>query len=543
MKKQYLFFRHYRKNINGKFHLYVICSFISKICLLLIPYLTKVLVDKIQLESRESFIKISFYLLFIMIIFSLSISLSFYLENYINTYALNRLKEDLMKKIFLSHYIEVGNFSSGEFIQRIFIDTEIIKPLVISIYVDTTLNIIYIISIIIIMSLLNKTLTIILVIIIPIFLLCYKFYIPHIERTSKDIIKADEKLKSLSEEIINGRFDIKINNAHSFITSKIKEKLSKYFKASIDKTKYFMVYDYILVIGLMNLATLSIYCFGGYLAFENIITIGTLISFTLYFSRVWTPMEYFMELSKEFKVQKISMDRIYNILNLKYEDKLIESKLTSFKILRLENISLSINEKKIFNNLNLVIKEGDKIAIRGSNGAGKSTLANIIIKLIDPSQGYVYYNGINYRDINAKSIRNKIILIPSKVFMFSESIDENIFLGSNRDGEIRKTFLNENKLVQLFKDNNIGLNNRKVDKLSGGEKKIIQILRGLFLDGDVYILDEPFNFIDNKYKEVIIDFIKNNLENKTIIIISHYESIFKCCNKIYNLENGKLTKN
>lgn len=94
-------------------------------------------------------------------------------------------------------------------------------------------------------------------------------------------------------------------------------------------------------------------------------------------------------------------------------------------------------------------------------------------------------------------------------------------------------------LVGILKSNKRELAtviNNQVNNLSSGEQKIIQILRGLFLDGDVYILDEPVNYVDKRYKQILIDFIKNHLTSKSVIIISHDEDVFSCCNKVYKLD-------
>ena len=134
--------------------------------------------------------------------------------------------------------------------------------------------------------------------------------------------------------------------------------------------------------------------------------------------------------------------------------------------------------------------------------------------------------------------------------MFDCTIKENIILNTDNKYDINKfnKFLAQKDikpLINIFNLNNLNLSTRvsnNSNNLSGGEKKIIQILRGLFLSGDIYILDEPLNYIDKKYKRIFIDFIKKNLANKTLIIISHDEEIFECCNKIYEINKGYIKK-
>lgn len=541
MIEAYQFFKKYYKK-KVRIYSYIIFSLTAKMCMLLIPYLTKVLIDQIQFTDLEQFKNISVLLVLTMIIFCIFLSAKYYLQNYIEIDILNQLKKDMLIKIFHIKSEKINALTIGEFIQKIFSDTEVVKPLIISTYIEFIINIIYVVCIIGIMFFMNPTITIILLLLIPIFITFYKIYVPKIEQISGQVIKEDENLKSLAEETVTGSLDIKVNSAYQFMEYKITDQLNHYFKLLLNKTKNIMKYDYILITGIMNLATLLIYCFGGYLVFRSIISIGTLISFTLYFSRVWDPVEYFMEFSKEIKVQLLSLERIQNFLQLEEEKEVPKIILPEYQRLKIENLSFSYEERIILNNLNLEIKVGDIIGIKGGNGAGKSTLANIITKLLDTYEGNIYYNEIDYKEIDAKSIRKKIIYIPAKTFLFKGSILENITLMANTSKESETKFYEKSgvqSLVGILKSNKRELAtviNNQVNNLSSGEQKIIQILRGLFLDGDVYILDEPVNYVDKRYKQILIDFIKNHLTSKSVIIISHDEDVFSCCNKVYKLD-------
>lgn len=541
MRQAFNFFKKYYKH-DIRIFLYIVCSLFAKLCMLLIPYLTKILIDQIQFQNLDKFKFISGILVLTMILFSIFLSSKYYLQNYVEVRILNLLKKDMIMKILRIKNAKMESITTGEVIQKIFSDTDVVRPLVISTYVDCIINIMYATAIISIMFIMNKIITIILILLFPIFIVFYKIYVPNIERTNKKIINADENIKSLTEEVLNGCLDIKINNAKGFIKRKLAIKFNNYFKFNLDKTRYIMQYDYVLVTGIMNLATLLIYCFGGYLVFKSLISIGTLISFTLYFSKLWDPVEYFMELSKELKIQLISLNRIKGFLGIDEEIQTSNTILPNFKELIIKNLKFSYDERTIFDDLNLNVQCGEIIGIKGENGAGKSTFANLIIKLLDGYEGEIYYNDFNYKSVDSQSIRSKIRYIPAKTFLFNGSIIENITLDDNATKDDIKKFIEKSNTKELFtvlEKNGRGLDvvvNNQSNNLSGGEQKIIQILRGLFLDGEIFILDEPFNYIDKNHKQILIDFIKNNLKSKTLIIISHDEEIFKYCNKVYQLQ-------
>ncbi|MGL6186311.1 MAG: ABC transporter transmembrane domain-containing protein [Clostridium chrysemydis] len=541
MKEAYKFFKKYYNN-DFKIYLYIVFSFAAKICMLAIPYLMKVLIDQIQLANIEKFKNTSLLLILIMILFSIFLASKYYLQNYVEVKILNDLKKQMLGKISKVRIEMLKEISLGEFMQKVFNDTEVVKPLIVSVFVECILNIFYALGILIIMLSMNITLTLILTILIPIFIWFYKVYIPRIEKLNTEIIDYEENIKSLSEEVLNGSLDIKVNNANEFIEYKIHGKFSVYFKLILNKTKCLMQYDYILVTGIMNLATLLIYCLGGYLVFKSIISMGTLVSFTLYFSRLWDPVEYFMELSKEIKIQLISLNRIKEYLDIEEEEILNRNELPDFESLNIQKICFKYGERNIFENLSLTINSGEVIGIKGGNGTGKSTFANIIVKLVSGYTGEVYYNKINYRSIDAKEIRRKIIFIPSKTFLFNGSISENITLENSGDENKVNSLVKKwgiKSLIDVLYSNERSLEtiiNNQSNNLSGGEQKIIQILRGIFSNGDVYILDEPLNYVDKKHKKILLEFIKDNLKSKTVIIISHDEEVFQYCDKVYNLE-------
>lgn len=542
MNKTHHFFGQYYKGNTFKISTYIFSSIISKICLLVIPYLTKLLVDSVQNNSLEELKKYIMILIILMVVFQVFLALKYYLGEYIDTNISSELKSELINKTMSLPLNEVKSISNGELLQRVFNDTEVIKPLIISTKVDIVLNVFYSISICFVMFKLNVATTLILLLLFPIFLLICKYYMPKIEKVNKEVIEEDENLKTLSEETLSGNFDIRVNNASHYINKKINNNIKKYIKASIRNIKYNMKYDYIFTTGIMNFSSILIYGLGGYLVIKKYLSIGSLLAFTLYFSKLWDPVEYFMALPKDLKVYRISLERIQEFLNLQEEDEGKITSLPNLKEIKIQNLNFYYDDKIILEDINIVINKGDKIGIRGGNGTGKSTLASILAKLNLVNIGEIYFNDINFKDINSNKLREKVVYVPANGYIFNDTIKNNITLDKYNETSFENFKLN-NKLFELISKNNINLQeniSNQDNKLSSGEKRIIQILRGVFLNGEVYIFDEPLNFIDYKYKELLIEFIDNNLKDKTVIIISHDDSIFRCCNRMYSLKNKKL---
>lgn len=189
--------------------------------------------------------------------------------------------------------------------------------------------------------------------------------------------------------------------------------------------------------------------------------------------------------------------------------------------------------------MNLKVKKGDKIGILGSNGSGKTSLLNILSCINRDYKGDIYLNGNNLRDYSFLTATSHICLVPAEAFIFNDSIAGNIKLG--RDICLNDFSYLTSSLEAKNKDLNFEIKNIK-STLSSGEKKLIQLTRCLSLESDLYLLDEPLNYVDENFKNIIMNYIRDNFKDKTLIIISHEPKILEITEKIYLLEDKKLIR-
>ena len=210
-----------------------------------------------------------------------------------------------------------------------------------------------------------------------------------------------------------------------------------------------------------------------------------------------------------------------------------KSLITKMREINIQDLTYSVGEKEIFKDFSMSIRQGDRIGIMGSNGCGKTTLANLICGLLQNYQGNNTYNGVDYNQISLKSLREHICLIPATPQLFSGTIYENITMGKKE--EIPEQLIDILRQKELYQENILlehGSN------LSGGEAKLIQLLRGIYRKCDLYIIDEPLNYIDTNYTELIIKVMQELFIEKTLMIISHDKRVFPLCNRVYKLSEG-----
>ena len=296
--------------------------------------------------------------------------------------------------------------------------------------------------------------------------------------------------------------------------------------------KYQLEYDYIIVAGLMNLSAIVIFWVGGIFVFRQILSVGSLVALNLYFSKIWTPTEFFMDFPKTISIKLVSFFRVKELFDLKDEDYSVEGKqeLSEFNSLEIQNMSFAYNGNEVLKNINLTVNKGEKILIQGDNGSGKTTLLKVIIRLVKRDSGKVLVNGYDTQSYTLDSIRKNIVFISQSPFLFK--------------GHIKKYISQKDPVISFnHKDN---MNEKTVfergNNLSGGEKKIIQLMRGLEINGDVYLLDEPLENIDKENRQAFIEQIQVLFKDKTLIIVSHQDDFNGVVDKVYNVEGSTLVR-
>lgn len=240
-------------------------------------------------------------------------------------------------------------------------------------------------------------------------------------------------------------------------------------------------------------------------------------------------------------------ERIFNLLDENpYVEEVSGEEEIHSEVIEYNNVTFSYpkREEKIFNNVSMNIKKGEKIAIIGESGIGKSTFVKLIMRFWDVNSGTIEIDSKNIKDIPTKSLRNSQTLVSQETYLFNESILENIKIG-NRNATKKEVIEAAKKAsIHEFIEKLSNGYDTKVGEfggiLSSGERQRIGLARAFLSSGDVLILDEPTSNLDTLNEGEILKSIKENCNDKTIILISHRKSTTSICDKTYKLSNRKI---
>jgi ATP-binding cassette subfamily C protein len=209
----------------------------------------------------------------------------------------------------------------------------------------------------------------------------------------------------------------------------------------------------------------------------------------------------------------------------------------------LKNISFSYDgSTDVLKNINMEIKEGEKVAIIGETGSGKSTLAQILIGLYPICSGEIFYNGVEIKEVGYKSIRESVGFVIQSPMMFNNSLRFNLTLGREySDKQIYEAL----KIAQLY-DFVLGLDNRldtivgkNGTKLSGGQKQRLSIARVILDNPKLIIFDESTSSLDNETEDRLLKALDPFIEGKTVITIAHRKNSIEKADRIINLSEFK----
>ena len=352
---------------------------------------------------------------------------------------------------------------------------------------------------------------------------------------NQELIKnSNDLFKSLREIKIYQIEDIFLNKIIS-ITHKI-QKIRFFTVFFSNSPRYYM--EIIMLVIVYSL--FSIY--------KDTISVEKISLFALYIYAFFKVLPSLQGLFSQLMVARSNIDSL-NVIYEKFKDFKTNNKNFSdyksqsrenFKNINLENIIFNYDGNNLLDKVNLKIKQGDKIGIKGKSGSGKTSIINLILGMIEPKKGNIYFNDkrINPKQIISK-FNGKIGIIPQNPTMIETTIEENILLGELKD---------KSKLIESI--NIAGLDNFTIKdlqknihstslNLSGGQIQRIAIARAIYRSPNILIIDEGFNQLDEENeKKVIKNLMK--IKNLTIIMIYHKIINEKLLDKVYLIENYKL---
>ena len=470
-------------------------------------------------------------------------------RDYLLTVLSQRLSIDVILS-YIRHIFELpmsffATRRTGEVISRFTDANSIIDALastILSLFLDV--SILIIIGSVLLVQ--NTNLFLLSLISVPIYIIIIFAFMKPFEKMNNDVMQSNSMVSSAIIEDINGIETIKSLTSEETRYQKIDSEFVDYLDKSFKLSKYSILQSS-LKQGAQLILNIVILWFGAQIVMTGKISIGQLITFNTLLSYFTNPLENIINLQTKLQSAKVANNRLNEVYLVESEFKNTQT-LTDTQFLAgdicFEDISYKYGfGRDTLNNINLTIKQGDKVSIVGISGSGKTTLAKMIVNFFEPYKGRITINNNDLKMIDKKVLRQHINYLPQQAYIFSGSILENLTLGANQMIS-QEDIIKACEIAEIRQDIEqmpMGYQTELSDRagLSGGQKQRIALARALLTKAHVLILDEATSGLDVLTEKKVIENLMA-MTDKTIIFVAHRLSISERTNQVIVLNQGKV---
>ena len=514
----------------------------------LTPYLLKVVVDDYLLlknyDGMQSIILIMIAVLFLEVLFMFLFT---YYANWLGQKVIKNLRVKVFNKILRFKMSFFDKNAVGRLVTRTVNDIETIASIFSQGLFMIIADVLKMVTVLIVMTIINLELTIVVISIFPILIYATRIFQKSMKVAFESVRKEVANLNSFVQERISGVKIVQIFNREHLEIKNFNDINIKHRDAWLRTVWINSIFFPIAEISTSICIGLLVW-WGG---FNNLngesISLGTLFLFITMSGLLFRPLRQIADRFNTLQMGMVSTERIFKILedDLEINDN-GDIKQASFDgLIEFKNVSFSYVENQlVIDDISFTINPGETTAIVGPTGSGKTTITNLITKFYEIDLGSILIDGKNINEFKLENLREKIGVILQDVFLFADTIYNNITLFNNKisikDVEKSAKDLDIHDFIMSLPggyDFNVS---ERGSTLSAGQKQLIAFLRVLVNNPDILILDEATSSIDSYSEDLIKNATKKITKGKTSIIIAHRLSTVESADKIIYMENGKI---
>lgn len=527
------------------FYTFMIFNILVPLTNIAFAYSIKIIIDSGMSQNREALTQAILIGAIVIFIYASLNFISLRLRNKLVRQIMSRYKNKVFESILDRDYREFSKEKSGKFISILTENMKKIEQDYLHQYFNISKNISLMIFSLVAMFIGNWFLTLLVIIASIIPMMISGFIGQKSASLQNSSMIAEQKYLAKVKDILAGFLVIKSFNVKEAIGQDYKNESEKLDEIYFIKGKFDVLSN---VISQLSGMIVFLVAFGGgmYLVFGGHTTIGSVTAIVQLVNFVVMPLnEIGMGMSK-FREGQATL----NSFEVKDVIELQTGKTKEYfdDVISFSNVDFSYpnTEEKIFNNLSLQIKKGEKIAIVGMSGSGKSTLLNLLLCFYDVTSGYISIDNQDLQAISAESLYNLMTIVQQDVYIFDDTLKANITLSQSFTEDDIKKAVQQSGLESYILENELGLQTscgENGSNLSGGERQRLSIARALIRKTPILLLDEATSSLDNKVTTEIESSILD-IQNLTVLVVTHKlnKSMLKKYNRILFMKNGVIVE-
>jgi ATP-binding cassette subfamily B multidrug efflux pump len=537
----------YARPYRNSFYVLTLLTVLSAVLSIAKPLVIKETIDNYILNGDlPGLYHMVLFLFFLLIVHGL--------VNYFNTYLSGWLGQTVIKDIRMELYRHLMTFRLkyfdhtpiGRLVTRNVSDIESLSNIFSEGLSGIVSDLLLILAILFIMFYENWVLTLYSLGALPLLLLCTYVFKEKVKASFNQVRTAVANLNAFVQEHITGITIVQVFNSEKREYGKFVKINKEHRNANLKSVLYYSVYFPVAeFISSLSIALLVWY--GTQAVMKDITTIGTLTSFIMFISMFFRPIRMIADRFNTIQMSIVSSDRIFRILDNKEDVALSgnEKPVTIKGDVKFKEVWFAYNnEEYVLKNISFEVKSGKTIALVGATGAGKSSVINLLSRFYEINKGSISIDGKDIREYNTDYLRTKIGVVLQDVFLFSDSIRNNITLNNPEIPEEKIwqaiDMVGARKFIEKLPG---GLEYNVMERgntLSVGQRQLISFVRTLVYDPRIIVLDEATASIDSETEEMIQEAINKLMSGRTSIVIAHRLSTIQKADTILVLDKGEI---
>ncbi|SDD31515.1 ATP-binding cassette, subfamily B, MsbA [Terribacillus halophilus] len=477
-----------------------------------------------------------------------------YYRQYLAQWTGNRVLYDIRNQLFdhiqrlsLRYYSQT---KTGEIISRVINDVEQTKNFIMTGLMNVWLDLATIVIAVCIMFTMDVSLTLVAIVLFPVYGVAIKYFYERLRSLTRKRSQALAEVQGHLHERVQG-----IPVTRSFALEDYEQKQfdiqnRNFLDSAIEHTTW-NAKTFAVTNTITDLAPLIVIAYAAYEVIQGNLTLGTMVAFAGFMDRVYSPLRRLVNSSTTLTQAVASMDRVFEFIDEKYdiEDKPEAAKLTKVDgHVSFENVSFRYGEEEglVLKDISLDVKQGETIAFVGMSGGGKSTIVSLIPRFYDVTGGRITIDGTDIRDVQSRSLRDKIGMVLQDNILFSESVEMNIKLGrpeaTHEEVVAAAKAANAHDFIEHLPEGYRTLVGERGVKLSGGQKQRIAIARIFLKNPPILILDEATSALDLESEHLIQEALEKLASDRTTFIVAHRLATITHADRIVVVQDGQIVE-
>jgi ATP-binding cassette, subfamily B, multidrug efflux pump len=513
------------------------------------PYYIQIAIDDfVAVGDTAGLIRIIYILVGLMIVQAVVQWAHTYYSGWIGQVIIKDIRTQLYKHLLKLRLKFFDNTPIGRLVTRNVSDIETLADVFSEGLAAIIGDLLQIVTILGVMFYIDWKLTLVSLSTLPLMIISTYVFKEKIKVTFNDVRNAVSNLNSFLQEHITGMNIVQIFNREKREYQKFKEINKEHAAAHIRSVLYYSVYFPVAeIIQAIGIGLVVWYGAVGVLGME--LQVGILISFIMYLQLFFRPIRMIADRFNTLQMGVVSSSRIFKLL-ASSEHIANEGSFNPEKIqgnIRLENVWFAyLDEDYVLKNISFEVKSGQTIALVGATGAGKSSIINLISRFYEINKGNIYVDGTEIREYELGALRRHIGVVLQDVFLFSNTIYQNITLGNPTITKEQVLEAAEHVGARKFIERLPGgLDYNVMERgstLSVGQRQLISFVRAMVYNPEILILDEATSSVDTETEELIQESIEKMMKGRTSIVIAHRLSTIQKADKIIVLHKGEIVE-